>query len=64
MKRIATYIASATLGIALIGSNPAIAQIIGGFGLDTGYPTYPSSYSRIYGYPYGYASYPYNYSYP
>ena len=64
MKRIAPYIGSATLGIALIASNPAIAQTIGGFGLDIGYPTYPSYYSRIYGYPYGYASYPYSYSYP
>jgi hypothetical protein len=46
MKRIAPYIASATVGIALIASNPAIAQMIGGFGLDTGYPAYPSNYSR------------------
>jgi hypothetical protein len=52
MKRIAPYIASATVGIALIASNPAIAQMIGGFGLDTDYPAYPSNYSQVYGYPY------------
>jgi hypothetical protein len=58
MKRIAPYLVSATLGLALIASHPAAAQVLG-FGIDAGYPTYPAYYSRVYGYPYGYASYPY-----
>jgi hypothetical protein len=57
MKRIAPYLASATLGLALI-THPAAAQVLG-FGIDVGYPTYPAYYSRVYGYPYGYVSYPY-----
>jgi hypothetical protein len=74
MKRIAPYFASATLGIAMLATNPAAAQIAR-FGIDIGYPAYPSYsaypsyYSRIYGYPYGYASpryayydYPYAFS--
>jgi hypothetical protein len=55
MKRIAPYLVSATLGLALIASHPAAAQVLG-FGIDAGYPTYPAYYSRVYGYPYGYAS--------
>jgi hypothetical protein len=68
MNRIATYLVAATLGIALIASTPAVAQV--GFGIDIGgYPAYPTYYSRSYGYPYGYVStryaYPYRgYSYP
>jgi hypothetical protein len=65
MKRIAPYLASATLGLALIATHPAAAQVLG-IGMDVGFPTYPTYYSRVYGYPYGYASYPYHgaYSYP
>jgi hypothetical protein len=61
MKKIAPYLASATLGLTLIASNPAAAQVLG-FGIDAGYPAYPAYYSRVYGYPYGYASYPYGYA--
>ena len=65
MIRPAPAIAATTLGIALIVSNPAAAQMFGGVGIDIGAP-YPGYYSRVYGYPYGYASYPYHsaYSYP
>lgn len=63
MKRIAPYLASATLGLALIATYPAAAQVLG-FGIDPGYPTCPAYYSRAYGYPYGYASYPYYAGYP
>jgi hypothetical protein len=65
MIRPAPAIAATTLGIALIVSNPAAAQMFGGFGIDIGVP-YPAYYSRVYGYPYSYASYPYYsaYSYP
>jgi hypothetical protein len=58
MTRTAPYIAATTLGIAMIVSQPAAAQMFGGFGIDVGVP-YPAYYSRVYGYPYGYASYPY-----
>jgi hypothetical protein len=50
MKRIAPYLVSATLGLALIVSHPAAAQVLG-FGIDVGYPTYPAYYNRVYGYP-------------
>jgi hypothetical protein len=64
MTRTAPYIAAATLGIAMIVSYPAAAQMFGGFGIDVGVP-YPAYYTRVYGYPYGYASYPYYYgAYP
>ena len=65
MIRPAPAIAATTLGIALIVSNPAAAQMFGGFGIDIGTP-YPAYYSRVYGYPYGYASSPYYsaYRYP
>jgi hypothetical protein len=70
MKRIATYLASAALGAALVGSGPAWAQ---------GYPYNPDNYAYNYGYPYNYAygygytsnyasgspsSYAYGYGYP
>lgn len=65
MIRPAPVIAATTLGIALIVSNPAAAQMFGGIGIDIGTP-YPAYYGRIYGYPDSYASYPYYsaYSYP
>jgi hypothetical protein len=56
MKRITPYFAAATLGLAFIATQPAAAQVLG---IDVGYPTYPAYYSRVYGYPYGYAPYPY-----
>lgn len=63
MYRIASYLASATLGSALIASTPAVAQ--DGFGIDIGNPAYPSYYSRIYGLPNGYVSTRYTYyNYP
>ena len=65
MIRPAPAIAATTLGIALIVGNPAAAQMFGGIGIDIGTP-YPAYHSRVYGYPYGYASYPYYsaYRYP